>query len=92
MQHAEQCNYYILGQTARADTETAQQQLSGQSPLLSINYIKLAHNKTYIYTCVTSKDSDQPVHPPSMVLVHPFLDSLEAVKADASLLVTQVLL
>ena len=31
---------------------------------------------------VTSKDSDQPVHPPSMarVLVHPSLDSLEAVE------------
>ena len=31
---------------------------------------------------VTSKDSDQPVHPPSMarVLVYPSLDSLEAVE------------
>ena len=33
-------------------------------------------------TCVTSKDSDQPVRPPSMarVLVYPSLDSLEAVE------------
>ena len=32
-----------------------------------------AHDKTYNKTCVTSKDSDQPVHPPSMpmVLVYP---------------------
>ena len=58
---------------------------------------------------VTSKDSDQPVHPPSMarVLVHPSLDSLEAVEglgisedsdqtadahADLPSLVAQVLL
>ena len=40
------------------------------------------HDKTYNKTCVTSKDSDQPVHPPSMarVLVYPSLDSLEAVE------------
>ena len=33
-------------------------------------------------TCVTSKDSHQPVHPPSItrVLIYPSLDSLEAVK------------
>ena len=36
----------------------------------------------YNKTCVTSKDSDQPVHPPSMawILVCPFLDSAEAVE------------
>ena len=36
-----------------------------------------AYNKTYNKTCVTSKDSEQPVHPPSMarVLVYPSLDS-----------------
>ena len=33
-------------------------------------------------TCVTSKDSDQPVHPPRMarVPVYPALDSLEAIE------------
>ena len=32
-----------------------------------------AHDKTYNKTCVTSKDSDQPVQPPSMAtnLVYP---------------------
>ena len=30
------------------------------------NMIEPAHVKTYNKTCVTSKDSDQPVHPPSM--------------------------
>ena len=41
-----------------------------------------AHDETYSKTCLTSKDSDQPVHPPSMarVLVYPYLDSLEAVE------------
>ena len=38
-----------------------------------------AHDKTYNETCVTSKDSGQPVHPPSMarVLLYPSLDSPE---------------
>ena len=38
------------------------------------------HNKIYNNICVTSKDSDQPVHPPSMptVLVWLSFDSLEA--------------
>ena len=27
---------------------------------------ELAHDKNYNKTCVTSKDSGQPVHPPSM--------------------------
>ena len=42
-----------------------------------------AHNKTYNKTCVTSNDSDQPMHPLGMarVLVHPSLDSHEAVKS-----------
>ena len=41
-----------------------------------------AHDKTYNKTCVTGKDSDKPVHPPSMarVLVHPSLDSPEAIE------------
>ena len=41
-----------------------------------------AHDKTYNNTCVSSKDSDQPVHPPSIVrlLIYLSLDSLEAVE------------
>ena len=41
-----------------------------------------AHDKTYNKTCVTSKDSDLPVHPPSVtkVLVYPSLNCLEAVE------------
>ena len=41
-----------------------------------------AHDKTYNETCLISKDSDQPVHPPSMtrVVVYPSLDSPEAVE------------
>ena len=44
------------------------------------------HDKTYNKTCVTNKDSDQPVHPSSlaMVLVYPSLDSLEAVEGICS--------
>ena len=42
------------------------------------------HDKTYNKTCVTSKNSDSPVHPPSMtrVLIHPSLDSQEAVEGS----------
>ena len=41
-----------------------------------------AHDKTCNKTCVTSKDSDQPVHPLSMarILVYPSLDNPEAVE------------
>ena len=41
-----------------------------------------AHDKTYIKTCRTSKDSDQPVHSPSMakVLLYPSLDNTETVE------------
>ena len=41
-----------------------------------------AHDKTYNKTCVTSKDSDQPVHLPNMTwgLFYPSLDSLESVE------------
>ena len=44
-----------------------------------------AHDKTYNKTCVTSKGSDQDVHPPSMarVLVHPSLDSPEIVEGTS---------
>ena len=44
------------------------------------------HTKTYNNTCVTSKDPDQPVHPPSMarVLVYPSLDSPEAVEGPCN--------
>ena len=40
-----------------------------------------AHKKTYNKTCVTSKDSDQPLHPRNMarVLICYSLNSLEAV-------------
>ena len=46
-----------------------------------------AQDKTYNKTCVTSKDTDQPVHPPSMarVLVYPSLDSQEAVEGTWNL-------
>ena len=39
-----------------------------------------AHDKTYNETCVTSKDSDQPIHLPSMarILFYSSLKSLEA--------------
>ena len=45
-----------------------------------------AHDKTYNKTCETSKDSDQPVHPSSMarVLVHPSLDSPEAIEVTCN--------
>ena len=45
-----------------------------------------AHDKTYNKTCVTSKDSDQPVHPPSMakIFVYPSLDRLEAVEGTCN--------
>ena len=43
--------------------------------------IEPAHDKTYNKACMTSKDLDQPVYPPSMssVLAHSSLNSLEAV-------------
>ena len=42
--------------------------------------LESAHDKTYNKTCVTSKGTDQPVHPPSIAraLVYPSLDSLDA--------------
>ena len=44
------------------------------------NEYETAHDKTYNKTCMTSKDTGQPVHIPSMarVLVYPSLDSPEA--------------
>ena len=41
-----------------------------------------AHDETYNKTCVTNKDSDQPVHSSSMerILVYPSLNSQEAVE------------
>ena len=40
------------------------------------------YDKTYNKTCVTSKDSGQPAHPPSMARVFAFLslDSLKTVE------------
>ena len=49
-------------------------------PLLSV---AMAHTKSY-HNTATSKDSDHPVHPPSMTRVFsfiPFLDSLEAIES-----------
>ena len=45
-----------------------------------------ALNQTYNKICVTSKDSDQPVHPPSMarVLVYPSLDNREGSRRHTS--------
>ena len=56
--------------------------ISKSCPYMYIIY-EPAHSKTYNKICVTSKDSDQPVFPPSMarVLVYPSLDSPEAVEA-----------
>ena len=44
--------------------------------------IEPAHDKTYNKTCVISKDSIQPVHPPSMarIIFHPSLDTPEPVE------------
>ena len=44
------------------------------------------HDKPYNKICVTSKDSDELVHPHSMtrVLVHPTLDSPEAVEGTCN--------
>ena len=46
------------------------------------NAYEPAHDKTYNNACVTSKDSDKPVHPSSMarVLVYPSLNSPENAK------------
>ena len=45
-----------------------------------------AHNKTYNKTCVTSKDTNQSVHPLSMarVLIYSSLDSLEVVESTCN--------
>ena len=46
------------------------------------NMFETAQDKTYNKTCVTSKDSDQPIYPPSIarVLFYPSLDIPEAVE------------
>ena len=45
-----------------------------------------AHNKTYNESCVSSKDSDQLVHPPSMasILVYLSLDSLKGIEGTCN--------
>ena len=50
------------------------------------NFIEKIHMSQYSKTCVTSKDSDQPVQPPSVarVLVYPSLDSLETVEGTCA--------
>ena len=47
-----------------------------------MNINEPAQDKTYNKICATSKDSDQPVHQPSMarILIYPYLDSLVAVE------------
>ena len=49
---------------------------------LAIFIYEPARDKTYNKVCVTSKYSDQPVHPPrtARLLVYFSLDSLEAVE------------
>ena len=49
---------------------------------INIDINEPAHDKTYNKTCVTNKDSAQPVYPPSMtsVLVYPSLDSSKALQ------------
>ena len=58
---------------ACADSKDPDQLVKPYEPALDKNYNK---------TCVTSKDSDQPVDPPSeaRVFVHPSLDGPEAVE------------
>ena len=48
-------------------------------------YNKLGHDKTYNKTCVTSKDSDQPVRPASMARAFVYLstDSPKTTEAHA---------
>ena len=47
-----------------------------------VAHIEPAHDKTYNKTCVTSKDSNQPVRPPDVArfLLYSSLNSLEAVE------------
>ena len=44
------------------------------------------HDKTYNKTCISSKDSDQPVHSPSMarVLIYPSLGSPMAIEGTCN--------
>ena len=65
---------------ARLDSANAESNQVFPCPLTKPN--EPEHGKTYNKTCVTSKDSNQPVHPPSMarVLVHHSLDCPEAVE------------
>ena len=45
-----------------------------------------AHDKTCNKSCVTSKDSDQPIHPPSMarILIYPSLDNPEVAEGSCN--------
>ena len=56
--------------------------MSGQGQLYTPSIFEQEHEKTYNKLWVTSKDSAQPIHPPSMArfLVYSSLDSLEAVE------------
>ena len=59
-----------------------------------MDFIEPAHDKPYNKACVTSKDSDQLVHPPIMskFLVYPSLTTQEAVEGRCDQLVAQVLM
>ena len=51
----------------------------GSSCISSVQINEPAQDKTYKKTCVASKDSDQPVYPPSMarLLVYPSFEPVE---------------
>ena len=52
-----------------------------EDPTRTEHIFEPARDKTYNNTCVTSEDSDQPVHPPSMakLLIYPSFGSLSSV-------------
>ena len=60
--------------------------LKFQTLVLDEVLIKPVHDKTYNKTCVTSKESDEPVHQASMtpILIYPSLDSLDAVEGTCN--------
>ena len=70
------------GSRNKFDRVISRERVPVQNSKLCISYNEQAHDKIYNKTCVTSKDSDQPIHPPSIVrvLVHPSLNSPEAVE------------
>ena len=57
------------------------------SSMYTAEILEPAHDKKYNKSCVTSEDSDQPVHPPRMAraLVYPSSDNLQAVEGTCDL-------